>query len=117
MFHRGMFSVGVCFSWCELSLEPESDVLTRRCERVQSEEKGDRLARRREVRDQVGRELAETRIKMKELKAQWKLDADRQAMEEKLRQDQVSRTDSNSEHTHTHPLGERYVQRLVLLSI
>jgi len=55
---------------------------------ARSEEKGDRLARRREVRDQVGRELAETRIKMKELKAQWKLDADRQAMEEKLRQDQ-----------------------------
>jgi len=43
---------------------------------ARSEEKADRLSKRRETRDQVGRELAETRIQMKELKAQWKLEAD-----------------------------------------
>ena len=35
-----------------------------------SEEKAERLAKRRELRDQTGRELAETRIRLKELKAE-----------------------------------------------
>jgi hypothetical protein len=43
------------------------------------------LAKRRELRDQTGRELAETRIRLKELKAEWKLESERQAMEENQR--------------------------------
>jgi len=51
----------------------------------QSEEKAERLAKRRELRDQTGRELAETRIRLKELKAEWKMESEKQAMEEKQR--------------------------------
>mmetsp|Transcript_7253 Transcript_7253/g.14745 ORF Transcript_7253/g.14745 Transcript_7253/m.14745 type:complete len:709 (-) Transcript_7253:331-2457(-) len=57
---------------------------------ARSEDKADRLARRREARDEVGRELAETRIALKELKAQWRIEADKKAMEEKARIDKES---------------------------
>ncbi|KAK3258116.1 hypothetical protein CYMTET_32825 [Cymbomonas tetramitiformis] len=50
---------------------------------ARSEERTQRLTRRRELRDAVGRELAETRMRMKELKQQWRAEADKQAMEEK----------------------------------
>jgi len=54
---------------------------------ARSEQRTERLGKRREQRDQVGRELAETRLKMKELKAQWRAEAERAALEEKHQQD------------------------------